>query len=1125
MAVQNQVRLCRCADVPRHHCICKLAHIISSAHRIQRKLDLSTIKTIGVYQRVPLNSTATSFGTFKHGIAIENGFITVVREQSAFGHYQIMSQGSQIVLDGCAYAWNGMDAAPLESSDYAKLLDFYERSCVTGYCTVIATGANGSTLSERMSYRYIDLSPFHPRDAVSHDHVNTHLPQALSVMNLCDENARKDAVQLIEQLDNAYVRFTFFSTENELRTRMFAVQLGLEAGWNCHVSLACEGICISNRAICLSSVPLLGSDQWQIQQQFKRCTGHDKLSYLDLALNKRLSNHYSYFTGTSNLISRSQSLIELSTSPVSNRRSSTNKAIVHDAAHQSNVGEDIINKSIISSLKEEVSLSSSSNNLSPQLPPLLPNVAGLPSGIENIRSHLKTVDNVPLLVNLFTDCDYKTDAEMIKVMKEYGETVLVVGSALNADNTNTFNQADCSICIEPQYPSVCCDKPSAPSELVSETATNASTLMHIATNILFVANQVKVDMLSMITESRRRVRLTRSAILFFLHSSIAVAITQLFSLLIFMPPLFSAFQVVSNYIISPSDRDDPLSGEDINDAAVFTSGAGLTSEQFMKKPQNEPILTYKRGSDERLALDKALEQLSTKITDVPLRIGREKITNNFEKKQVMPSDHQTTIARFTYASKEQIQHAIETSLIARESWRMKSLKDRADILLHAADLVSGKYRMLLNAATMLGQGKSIVQAEIDSACELADFLRFNSMFALELERYKPISSNTVTNTMLMRGLEGFVAAIAPFNFTAIGGNLPTAPALMVLDSLIIERLKLQGNVSLWKPSDTAVLSNYLVYELLEEAGMPPGVISFLPSDGPVFGDTVTASPHFSALNFTGSVPTFKYLWRKVAENLDKYVTFPKLVGECGGKNFHFVHPSADVDSVAIGTIRSAFEYQGQKCSACSRIFIPDSLWESLKDKLIEIQKQIKVRDGSIFMSAVIDAKAFKRITSYIDHAKKGNDGAQIIFGGDYDSSKGYFIQPTMIKVNDWNSKLLTEEIFGPVLTAYVYPDSDAMNVVKKVKDATPYGLTGAVFAEDREFLYKARDVLRDAVGNMYLNDKSTGSVVGQQPFGGARMSGTNDKAGGPHYALRWSSPLVIKETREPLSEWRYPSMD
>ncbi|MFH4980570.1 hypothetical protein AB6A40_007279 [Gnathostoma spinigerum] len=337
-----------------------------------------------------------------------------------------------------------------------------------------------------------------------------------------------------------------------------------------------------------------------------------------------------------------------------------------------------------------------------------------------------------------------------------------------------------------------------------------------------------------------------------------------------------------------------------------------------------------------------------------------------------------------------------------------------------------------------------------------------------------------------------------------------------------------GNAVLWKPSSTAVLSNYIFYEILLEAGVPPGLIAFLPSNGSTFGSEITKSQHLAAINFTGSVPTFRFLWKKVGEHLDHYSTFPRLVGECGGKNFHFVHPSANVESVVNGTIRAGFEYQGQKCSACSRLFVPESLWDKIKNGMADIAKKIKVgdvRDGSIFMSAVIDDKAFADITSYIKHAESGADGAKIIFGGKYDSSKGYFIHPTLVQVDNWKSKLMTEEIFGPVITAVVYPDRHAMETVKKLKDSSVYGLTGSIYSEDKEFLYKARDELWDAVGNMYLNDKSTGSIVGQQPFGGARLSGTNDKAGGPHYVLRWSSPLCIKESSIGLNNWRYPSMD
>ncbi|KAI1718367.1 aldehyde dehydrogenase family domain-containing protein [Ditylenchus destructor] len=546
-----------------------------------------------------------------------------------------------------------------------------------------------------------------------------------------------------------------------------------------------------------------------------------------------------------------------------------------------------------------------------------------------------------------------------------------------------------------------------------------------------------------------------------------------------------------------------------------SSFTGLTSEQFMKKPTNEPILEYKKGSSERKALEEALENLAKNPVDVPLVIGSERITRKLEHKQLMPSDNKNHVARFTYAQEDDIKHAIEVGLSVREKWERKTLRERADILLHAADLSSGKYRMLLNASTMLGQGKNMLQAEIDSACELIDFFRFNSYFALQLEKYEPISTKNSTNRLIYRGLEGFVAAIAPFNFTAIGGNLAAAPALM-------------GNVVMWKPSDTAVLSNYIAYQILEEAGIPSGVLSFLPSDGPVFGNTVCDHRSMAAINFTGSVPTFQYIWGRVAKNLNRYITFPRLVGECGGKNFHFIHPSADVETVVNSTIRSAFEYQGQKCSACSRAYVPKSLWPNIRDGLVETAKQINmgdVRDGSIFMSAVIDAKAFERIKSYIDYAKSGKDGAKIIAGGSYDDTKGYFIQPTIVEVNTPISKLLTQEIFGPLLTVYVYDDKDALETVSSIKDVTRFGLTGAVFSQDKEFLSTAKDILRDAVGNLYLNDKCTGSVVGQQPFGGARLSGTNDKAGGPHYALKWASPQTIKETFVPIKTWKYPHME
>ncbi|KAG0727954.1 Delta-1-pyrroline-5-carboxylate dehydrogenase, mitochondrial [Chionoecetes opilio] len=367
--------------------------------------------------------------------------------------------------------------------------------------------------------------------------------------------------------------------------------------------------------------------------------------------------------------------------------------------------------------------------------------------------------------------------------------------------------------------------------------------------------------------------------------------------------------------------------------------------------------------------------------------------------------------------------------------------------------------------------------------------------------------------MRLRGMEGFVAAVSPFNFTAIAGNLAYTPAMM-------------GNVVLWKPSDTAVLSNYIVYQIMREAGVPGGAVSFIPADGPVFGNTITASPHFSALNFTGSVPTFQKLWAQVGHNLPKYHSFPKLVGECGGKNYHLVHPSADPESAANGTVRSAFEFCGQKCSACSRAYIPESLWPEIKTRMLATLKQLKTGDPrqyDSFMGAVIDATAFKRISGYVEHAKT-SPNLTVVAGGKCDDSVGYFVEPTVVQTTDPHDRIMTEEIFGPLLTVYVYPDAAVDDMITLANESTPYALTGAIFSTDRAWLAKATDALKDSAGNFYINDKSTGSVVAQQPFGGARMSGTNDKAGGVNYALKWTSPQSIKETLVPLKDVTYPYM-
>ncbi|KAK9874331.1 hypothetical protein WA026_002681 [Henosepilachna vigintioctopunctata] len=414
--------------------------------------------------------------------------------------------------------------------------------------------------------------------------------------------------------------------------------------------------------------------------------------------------------------------------------------------------------------------------------------------------------------------------------------------------------------------------------------------------------------------------------------------------------------------------------------------------------------------------------------------------------------------------------------------------------------MSKTYRAQLNAATMLGQSKTIIQAEIDSAAELIDFFKFNSYFFKEATKYQPLSPNPreTINSMRYRGIEGFMAAVTPFNFTAIGGNLAYTPALA-------------GNAVLWKPSDTALLSNWWIFKICKEAGVPDGVVNFVPADGPVFGDTVTASPMFAGLNFTGSVPTFQRLWHQVGQNLNKYVNFPRLI---------------DVTSVINGTIRSAFEYCGQKCSACSRMYVPESLWPKISEGLVAEAAKLKIGDPtqvSNFMGAVIDARAFERISSYISHAKNSKN-LKVISGGKCDNNVGYFIEPTIVQTTDPKDKIMVEEIFGPVLTIYVYKDGKEDEIMELIDTSTQFALTGAVFAQDICFQKKALDVLKMSAGNFYINDKSTGSVVGQQPFGGARMSGTNDKAGGPNYVLRFANPQAIKETFEPLKDITYPYM-
>uniref|UniRef100_A0AAQ6AJ19 Multifunctional fusion protein n=1 Tax=Amphiprion ocellaris TaxID=80972 RepID=A0AAQ6AJ19_AMPOC len=541
-------------------------------------------------------------------------------------------------------------------------------------------------------------------------------------------------------------------------------------------------------------------------------------------------------------------------------------------------------------------------------------------------------------------------------------------------------------------------------------------------------------------------------------------------------------------------------------AGLSVSWRFQTSSCAAVEVKNEPILGFTEGSSER----KELFILSnTEYNPRFVLSNTDCFLFSFQ-----PFNHSHKVAKFCYADKELINKAIKASVAARREWDLKPVQDRAQVLFKAADIISGPKRAEILAKTMIGQGKTVVQAEIDAAAELIDFFRFNAKHAIELQDQQPLDAAGSTNTMLYRGLEGFVAAVAPFNFTAIGGNLAGTPAVM-------------GNVVLWKPSDTAMSASYAVYRVLRESGLPPNIVQFLPADGPVFGDAITSSEHLAGINFTGSVPTFKRLWKQVAQNLDTYRTFPRLAGECGGKNFHFVHSSADVQSVVMGTIRSAFEFGGQKCSACSRMYVPNSLWPQIRQKMVDVLRDVRVgdpvEDFSTFFSAVIDDKSFARIKRWLEHAKSSSNLA-VISGGTCDDSKGYFVEPTIIETRDPQDAIMNEEIFGPVLTVYVYPEKDYQKVLQLIDRTSPYALTGAVFAKDQKVISDAAEALRNAAGNYYVNDKSTGSIVAQQPFGGARASGTNDKPGGPHYVLRWTSPQVVKETHVPLTEWKYPYM-
>jgi len=541
---------------------------------------------------------------------------------------------------------------------------------------------------------------------------------------------------------------------------------------------------------------------------------------------------------------------------------------------------------------------------------------------------------------------------------------------------------------------------------------------------------------------------------------------------------------------------------------------GIQSEARARfAAHNEPVLAYQPGSSERQALARALDSLSGEVTPIPLVIGGQRITTEQTTNVVMPHRHRHVLARASNAQADHAQQAVNAAMDARAAWAACSLAERSAVFLKAADLLAGPWRQRINAATMLGQSKTAHQAEIDSACELIDFLRFNVQFAHEIAAQQPLSVDGVNNSTDYRPLEGFVYAVTPFNFTAIGGNLAIAPALM-------------GNCVVWKPSATALLSNYLFMQLLEEAGLPPGVINFLPGNPQDISATLLASPHLGGIHFTGSTAVFDQLWLETAQNLRNYRSYPRLVGETGGKDFVIAHPSANAQALAVGLVRGAYEYQGQKCSAASRAYVPASLWPRVKASMLEMIAGIRigdVQDFGNFMGAVIDRRAYARLSQAIADARK-DKGAQVLTQAEPDDSVGYFVPPTLVQVSDPKHRLMTEELFGPLLAVYVYEDAQWAQTLALVDATSPYALTGAVFAQDAAAIREAHAALRFAAGNFYLNDKPTGAVVGQQPFGGARRSGTNDKAGSALNLLRWVSARTVKETLAPPLDWRYPHM-
>jgi len=532
------------------------------------------------------------------------------------------------------------------------------------------------------------------------------------------------------------------------------------------------------------------------------------------------------------------------------------------------------------------------------------------------------------------------------------------------------------------------------------------------------------------------------------------------------------------------------------------------------RPVNQPVRLFAPGTPERQTLRDALARQSSQQTEIPLLIGGKEVRTGKIAKAIMPHRHKHVLATWHEGGAKEATQAVEAALKAREEWSSWKFEDRAGVFLRAAELMATVRRDDISAATMLNQSKTAHQSEIDAVCEAIDFLRFNVYFAERIYRDQPLSPAGTWNQVDYRPLEGFVFAVTPFNFTSIASNLPSVAALM-------------GNAVVWKCASSTVYSNYQMAKVFDEAGLPPGVINFVPGDASTISDVLLTHPALAGIHFTGSTEVFQGMWRKVGENIAAYRTYPRLVGETGGKNFVIVHVSADIGAVATAIVRGGYEFQGQKCSAASRIYVPDSMWPQLRDRLVDEIQSIPIGDISDFrnfMGAVIDARAFQKISGYVQEAKNSSD-AELVVGGQIDDSEGYFIRPVLVRAKRPDYRTMTEEIFGPVVSVYVYPERDWTPTLALIDRTSPYGLTGAVFANDRKAIDEVRAALRFAAGNFYINDKPTGAVVGQQPFGGARASGTNDKAGSMTNLLRWVSARAIKETFVPPADYRYPFMN